>query len=562
MNYRAMESAYCSGDECLSDCSDHGHTLGTMKENTKTEEFDVEVAIIGNGPAAICLSMLLSGYIPYFSGKHPDPLLTSKLNENPHQSLLEQDLQYLSEGLEGRSKNPVALLFDTLFHPNADLGEDNLSTLRWTKDESAACSHIVIGTEQPGGQWHIMEKSILTLSLDSWLELPMYTFKEWKKMKGKSIIDERLSTPFFPKKHYADKIRAAAGDAAEYYIAYVEKMGLKSNFMSGMLVHHVEKIEKSKVKSTSPVTTNDTLHSPKEESHKDFNNTDSCVDKGVVCPTFNGCSQWKLKAKRVKPEVYKTQVQVDSTSENIVIKARNVVLACGLGAPSKLGVPGEDLPYVMDFLQFQERMEHIKSLGQPVAVIGAGMSGADTALLCLENNIPLYHIFKQTADDDNLMVVNLTPGMYQEYHYLARLMKGKQKSSIYTPFSQHQVKAFHDNGRCVLLNLKDSTSVEINVCGVIVMVGYEADLNFLPEDIKKLLPLDPKKPVHNKRNTLDVDMYSFRSDAFPTLYALGPLTGDNFVRFVFGSALGTAQSILKMAPACPRKKRSQSINLQ
>ena len=103
-----MESAYCSGDECLSDCSDHGHTLGTMKENTKTEEFDVEVAIIGkyydmaqrslfiiiiisgNGPAAIFLSMLLSGYIPYFSGKHPDPLLTSKLNENPNQSLLEQ----------------------------------------------------------------------------------------------------------------------------------------------------------------------------------------------------------------------------------------------------------------------------------------------------------------------------------------------------------------------------------------------------------------------------------------------------------------------------------------
>ena len=47
MNYRAMESAYCSGDECLSDCSDHGHTLETMKENTKTEEFDVGVAIIG-----------------------------------------------------------------------------------------------------------------------------------------------------------------------------------------------------------------------------------------------------------------------------------------------------------------------------------------------------------------------------------------------------------------------------------------------------------------------------------------------------------------------------------
>ena len=38
----------------------------------------------------ICLSLLLSGYWPYFSGSHPDPYLTSKLNENPDKSILEQ----------------------------------------------------------------------------------------------------------------------------------------------------------------------------------------------------------------------------------------------------------------------------------------------------------------------------------------------------------------------------------------------------------------------------------------------------------------------------------------
>lgn len=46
----------------------------------------------GNGPSGICLSYLLSGYTPYLSpgAWHPNPLLHSKLSEQPHLSLLEQ----------------------------------------------------------------------------------------------------------------------------------------------------------------------------------------------------------------------------------------------------------------------------------------------------------------------------------------------------------------------------------------------------------------------------------------------------------------------------------------
>lgn len=46
----------------------------------------------GNGPSGICLSYLLSGYTPYLSpeASHPNPLLHSKLAEQPHLSLLEQ----------------------------------------------------------------------------------------------------------------------------------------------------------------------------------------------------------------------------------------------------------------------------------------------------------------------------------------------------------------------------------------------------------------------------------------------------------------------------------------
>ena len=59
-------------------------------------EVNVSVSLVlclcasGNGPSGICLSLLLSGYWPYFSGSHPNPVLQQKLNEDRASSLLEQ----------------------------------------------------------------------------------------------------------------------------------------------------------------------------------------------------------------------------------------------------------------------------------------------------------------------------------------------------------------------------------------------------------------------------------------------------------------------------------------
>jgi hypothetical protein len=73
-------------------------------------------------------------------------------------SLSFQDLEYLSEGLEGRSNNPVALLFDILTKPNADLGSEVPSTLSWAKREKGICDHVVLGKGQPGGVWQVRGK--------------------------------------------------------------------------------------------------------------------------------------------------------------------------------------------------------------------------------------------------------------------------------------------------------------------------------------------------------------------------------------------------------------------
>uniref|UniRef100_A0A4W3IF99 Oxidative stress induced growth inhibitor family member 2 n=1 Tax=Callorhinchus milii TaxID=7868 RepID=A0A4W3IF99_CALMI len=138
-----------------------------------------------NGPSGICLSYLLSGYRPYVAPGivHPNPILQSKLEEGSHCSVVHQDLEYLGEGLEGRSSNPVAVLFDTLLHPDADFQFDYPSVLQWKLEKHENIPHIVLGKGLPGGAWHVMKGSMLTISLGNWMELPGLKFKDWASSK-------------------------------------------------------------------------------------------------------------------------------------------------------------------------------------------------------------------------------------------------------------------------------------------------------------------------------------------------------------------------------------------
>lgn len=143
--------------------------------------------LLGNGPSGICLSYLLNGYKPYLDTTtvHPNSILYRKLQEAKHLPITEQvtktfldsprvslnstlrannnyflwqDLEYLSEGLEGRSRNPVAVLFDTLLHPNADFGYEFPPVIQWKRDKKQHIPHLVLGKGTPGGAWHVSNK--------------------------------------------------------------------------------------------------------------------------------------------------------------------------------------------------------------------------------------------------------------------------------------------------------------------------------------------------------------------------------------------------------------------
>ena len=66
-----------------------------------------------------------------------------------------QDLEFLSSGLEGRSSSPVAVLFDTLTHPYADMGQQAASLLEWRND-GQGFDHVVLGKNAEGGVWQVI----------------------------------------------------------------------------------------------------------------------------------------------------------------------------------------------------------------------------------------------------------------------------------------------------------------------------------------------------------------------------------------------------------------------
>lgn len=129
---------------------------------------------------------MLSGHWPYWIkdkvSKHPDELLRARLNHADNtESLVVQDLESLSDGLEGRSTNPVSLLLDSLQNPCADMGLNLPSMLSYKYNPEKEIDHIVIGKGPAGGAWHRMDPNLRTLSLSAWMSLPGLDFNTWEQ---------------------------------------------------------------------------------------------------------------------------------------------------------------------------------------------------------------------------------------------------------------------------------------------------------------------------------------------------------------------------------------------
>lgn len=83
-----------------------------------------------------------------------------------------------------------------------------------------------------------------------------------------------------------------------------------------------------------------------------------------------------------------------------------------------------------------------------------------------------------------------------------------------------------------------------------LFTGYKPDLSYL-ETGSIGLGKFPDKPVDGKSNPIEVDDFTYEVIRAPEsgLYALGPLVGDNFVRYILGGAFGILVDILATSAA-------------
>jgi len=171
-------------------------------------------------------------------------------------------------------------------------------------------------------------------------------------------------------------------------------------------------------------------------------------------------------------------------------------------------------------------------------------SAADAILMLLSLNIPVMHVFRRSANDSDLIFKKLPAGIYSEYHQIHSLMRGKTSESLYRPYPEHSLVEIKEDGRVLLENESGKEILSVDVTRVVILIGSRPDLSFLPQEGRELGSV-PQFPIDSKRNPIEVDPFSYQCIHQDGLFSMGPLVGDNFVRFGIGGALGVTNYLLK-----------------
>ncbi len=246
-----------------------------------------------------------------------------------------------------------------------------------------------------------------------------------------------------------------------------------------------------------------------------------------------------------------TQCEKSGARKEFSYLTKRVVLATGSqDLPNRVHLPGEDrLPFVLHSLhQLEEKIAASKGAlnrdSPPVLVLGAGLSAGDAIITALKEGIPVAHAFRRSAEDPALIFKMLPPAIYPEYHEVYALMRGKAKDDLYTPLPQQELIEILEDERVTLRSSLTGESRMIEVSALVILIGSSPDLSFLESKIRSELAVNRSEPI-GRGNPVDIDVFTNEAVDARGVYAMGPLAGDNFVRFLQGGALAIASDIIK-----------------
>lgn len=231
---------------------------------------------------------------------------------------------------------------------------------------------------------------------------------------------------------------------------------------------------------------------------------DSAFEQGTVTQAAPAEGGWQVTVKG--PQGQASQWQAGA-----------LVLAPGMyDRPNRLEIPGESLAWV--------NHRSLSDRDGPLLVVGAGLSAADAVLAALDAGRTVHHLFRQSPDTTPM--ARLDRALYTDYH---RLLDGMNGHAIdgYTPYPAAELTGIYDDGSCDITAA--TGTISRSVAEVAIRVGSQPELSLLGDLADQLGTIDPL--------TLATEL--------PNLYVLGPLAGDNFVRFLPGHALVVAADLLR-----------------
>ncbi|XP_013791822.1 oxidative stress-induced growth inhibitor 1-like [Limulus polyphemus] len=221
----------------------------------------------------------------------------------------------------------------------------------------------------------------------------------------------------------------------------------------------------------------------------------------------------------------------------------HVVLATGNSdQPRKMGVPGEDLPFVLHSLIELERLlsgSQLHDKSNNLVVVGAGLCAADAIIAAHFSGIHITHVFRRDVEDPELIFNNLPQNMYPEYHKVHQMMADTSGVlySRYKSYPKHQLVQVLPNHTVILEHTtKKESKIVIDAAYVIVLIGMQPDLSFI-SNCSSELTVRPEEPINCRQNPIAINPYTHEMATYSGIFAMGPLVGDNFVRFVHGGAL-------------------------
>ncbi|KYQ54781.1 Oxidative stress-induced growth inhibitor 1 [Trachymyrmex zeteki] len=468
-------------------------------------------------------------------------------------------LECLSSGIEGRGGvRPLALLMDQLQHPCVDAGLDVASLLDWISadehPEHRIVDHVVLGKGQPGGAWQSMDPNVLTISLSRWMSLPDLDLRHWEKLVEVEQLQKSVLAADSDVYARLEKLnvckassRVSMGTVAAYYKDYVRRKGLKQYFRW--------------------------YHKTVIDINADFHEIIYCSGTTVTSirpnsdpPESKGGYNWIVDGYENK------------NGKRFRYRCKRAVLATGATDLSNhLGIPGEntnrkwvthdlnDLETRLGCLVSEYGKDSTDEQIPPVLVIGAGLSAADAIMAARFRGIPVLHAFrnsmnewgKQTAERittsyDRLQW--LPDSIYPEYHKVYEMMAdGGTNYPSYKSLPGYTLVSLSENRengnisarRTVTLSAPNGQLHTFQISIAAILIGYKPDLSYL-EDGGMGLGKFADKPIDSKSNPIEIDDFTYEVINAPIkgLYALGPLVGNNFVRFVLGGAVGIVAHIL------------------